>query len=129
MDQSRGFTEATSWNSHSGVSPEASAHRIYGQEVAYMHHPRIMSSEIAKAVKLASAEGNEILSVPRLILQYMRQYACEVEMAVLIGSVVMRRSAAPESLSLSLFDLQPRLPGAVRDRRRSVVLGGPYAAR
>lgn len=28
-----------------------------------MHHPRIMSSEIARAVELASAEGNEILRV------------------------------------------------------------------
>lgn len=41
-------------------------HRLIGacgQEVDYMHHQRIMSSEIAKAVELASAEGNEILSV------------------------------------------------------------------
>jgi len=28
-----------------------------------MHHPRIMSSEIARAVQLASAEGNEMLRV------------------------------------------------------------------
>lgn len=59
MDQSRGVTGATSSNSHSGTSPESSAHRTYGQEVAYMHHPRIMSSEIARAVELASAEANE----------------------------------------------------------------------
>lgn len=67
--------------------------------------------------------------MPRVILQYMRQYAREFDMAVLKGSVVLRRSAAPESLSLSLFDLQPRLPGAVRDKRRAVDRGGPYAVR
>ncbi|MDY0979581.1 MULTISPECIES: hypothetical protein [Stenotrophomonas] len=47
----------------SGISPEASAHRGVRPRGDYMHHPRIMSSEIAKAVELASAEGNEILSV------------------------------------------------------------------